>query len=294
MSRTVIKLSGKVTDSPAVLARVAQEIALGRKSGAEVIVVHGGGKQLDEMASKLGLRCETVAGRRITDAATLELAIQVFGGINARVSAALLGAGVEAVGVGGFAGRVITATKRSPKLIVDGTESRLVDFGFVGDVADVRTDLLQGLLAGGFVPVVSSLGADLSGQLLNINADTIAAEIAAAIGAEVAVFVGDTDGILRDPKDSTTLIQRLSISEARDLVQSGHASGGMLPKIAALAKFLEGSPSAAWPVQGGSESPAGVHAHLVNGLKQETILAAFRGDVGVGTIVTRRHVEASH
>ncbi|HEV7394927.1 MAG TPA: acetylglutamate kinase, partial [Pyrinomonadaceae bacterium] len=197
----VIKLSGKVTEHKENLTSLAEELALLHQVGIHLCVIHGGGKQLTDLADKMGVEQTIIDGRRVTDDATLEMAKMIFAGkINTDILAALRHRGVEAVGLSGVDGNIVHAERRPPKEILNretGTREH-VDFGNVGDVVEIKTRLLSVLLDHGYLPVISSLGADSEGAVFNINADTIATEIAVQLKAEKLILLMDVDGLFLD------------------------------------------------------------------------------------------------
>jgi acetylglutamate kinase len=269
----VVKLSGKVTEDKTYLASLAEELALLHQVGIRVCVVHGGGKQLTELADKLGVAQTVIEGRRVTDDETLDLAMMIFRGkINTEILSALRHRGTKAVGLSGIDGGVIKAVRRPPKEITNREtgEAEFVDFGHVGDVVDVDARLIHILLDGDYLPVISSLGADDDGNVFNINADTIAAEIAVQLAAEKLILLSDVNGIYLDPEDDSTKITRLSASEAAAMIDSGRATGGMIPKLQSLISLLE----------------RGVRsAHVIGGKTRNAILAEVFTDEGTGTMV---------
>jgi acetylglutamate kinase len=269
----VVKLSGKVTEDKTYLASLAEELALLHQVGIRVCVVHGGGKQLTELADKLGVAQTVIEGRRVTDDETLDLAMMIFRGkINTEILSALRHRGTKAVGLSGIDGGVIKAVRRPPKEITNREtgEAEFVDFGHVGDVVDVDARLIHILLDGDYLPVISSLGADDDGNVFNINADTIAAEIAVQLAAEKLILLSDVNGIYLDPEDDSTKITRLSASEAAAMIDSGRATGGMIPKLQGLISLLE----------------RGVRsAHVIGGKTRNAILAEVFTDEGTGTMV---------
>src|ERR1044072_2067793 len=237
----VVKLSGKVTEAQENLTSLAEELALLHQVGIRICVVHGGGKQLSDLAKKLGIEQTIIEGRRVTDYATLEMAKMIFAGkINTDILAALRHRSIEAVGLSGVDGNIVHAEKRPPKEILNretGVRDK-VDFGFVGDVVQINARLLTVLLDHGYLPVISSLGADHEGMVFNINADTIAAEIAVQLKAEKLILLSDVDGIYLKAGDPTTKINRLSAAEANKLIESGAATGGMIPKLQSITTLL--------------------------------------------------------
>lgn len=269
----VVKFSGKITEDKNNLASLTQELALLHQVGIRVCVIHGGGKQLTELAKKLGVVQTVIEGRRVTDDDTLDLAKMIFRGkINTEILAALRRHGIEAVGLSGLDGGVIKAVRRPPReVVVDKAtgETEKVDFGHVGDVVDVDARLLNLLLENSYLPVVSSLGADDEGRVFNINADTIASEIAAELKAEKLILLSDVNGIYLDEKDETTKLSRLTSSEARDMIESGRATGGMVPKLQNLISLVERGIGS---------------AHVISGNERNALLSEVFTDQGTGTM----------
>src|SRR5213080_929790 len=228
----VVKLSGKVTEEHENLTSLAEELALLHQVGIRICVVHGGGKQLSDLALQLGISQTIINGRRVTDDATLEMAKMVFAGkINTDILAALRHRSVEAVGLSGVDGNIVHAERRPPKEVVnlETGESEHVDFGHVGDILEINSRLLTVLLDQGYLPVISSLGADAEGKVFNINADTVASEIAIQLKAEKLVLLSDIEGIYLRPGEPGTKLSRLTADEAAGLIEKGSASGGMIP-----------------------------------------------------------------
>lgn len=269
----VVKFSGKVTEDKDNLASLAEELALLHQVGIRVCVIHGGGKQLNELADKLGVVQTVVAGRRVTDDDTLELAKMIFRGkINTEILSQFRRRGVKAVGISGIDGGIITAKKRPPKdmLNAETGETKIIDFGHVGDVVQVNVDLINTMLDSGYLPIISSLGADDDGRIFNINADTIAAEIAVHLNAEKLILLSDVNGIYLMPNDEDTKLSRLTTDDARHMIDSGRATGGMIPKLESLISLL---------------SRGVASAHIVGGTTRNAILAEVFTDEGTGTMV---------
>jgi acetylglutamate kinase len=269
----VVKFSGKVTEDKANLASLAEELALLHQVGIRVCVIHGGGKQLTELAKKLGVVQTVIEGRRVTDDDTLDLAKMIFRGkINTEILAQLRRRGTEAVGLSGIDGGVVKAVKRPPKEMTNREtgETETVDFGHVGDIESVDVRLINLLLDGGYLPVVSSLGADDQGKVFNINADTIAAEIAVGLEAEKLILLSDVNGIYLDQDDEGTKISRLTSADALHLIDSGRATGGMIPKLESLISLLD----------------RGVRsAHIISGTKRNALLSEVFTNEGTGTML---------
>lgn len=269
----VVKFSGKVTESKENLLSLAEELALLHQVGIRVCVIHGGGKQLNELAQKLGVVQTVIEGRRVTDDDTLDLAKMIFRGkINTEILSALRHRGIHAVGLSGIDGGVVKAVRRPPRDVVNKQtgETETVDFGHVGDVVDVDTRLVNLLLENDYLPVISSLGADDDGKVYNINADTIASEIAARLEAEKLILLSDVNGIYLDPADEKTKVTRLSKNEAAELIADGTATGGMIPKLESLISLLDR----------GVKS-----AHVIGGTTRNALLSEVFTDEGTGTML---------
>jgi len=269
----VVKFSGKVTEDKENLASLAEELALLYQVGIRVCVIHGGGKQLNELAERLGVVQTVVAGRRVTDDDTLELAKMVFRGkINTEILAQFRRRGIQAVGLSGIDGGVVTAVKRPPKDVLNKEtgETKIIDFGHVGDVVKIDAALINTMLDSGYLPIVSSLGADDDGRIFNINADTVAAEIAVHLGAEKLIMLSDVNGIYLEEGREETKLSRLTIDEAKEMIESGRATGGMIPKLENLISLL---------------SRGVKSAHIVSGTTRNAILAEVFTDEGTGTMV---------
>ncbi len=269
----VVKLSGKVTEEPENLASLAEELALLHQVGIRVCVVHGGGKQLTALAEQMGVAQKIINGRRVTDDATLDMAKMIFAGkINTDILAALRVRGIHAVGLSGVDGNIVQAKRRPPKDILNRETgiSEQVDFGHVGDVLEIDDRLLRVLLDHNYLPVVSSLGADAEGSVFNINADTIAAEIAVRLEAEKLIMLSDVDGIYLRPGEQATKLSRLTAAEVTALVADGVATGGMIPKLQNITEILR----------------RGVRsAHIIKGSLRNALLSEVFTDEGTGTMI---------
>src|SRR5439155_13390521 len=230
----VVKFSGKVTEDRDRLISLCEELALLHQVGIRVCVIHGGGKQLSELAKKMRVEQTIIEGRRVTDDDTLEMANMIFAGkISTDILAALRHRGVHAVGLSGVDGNIVHAARRPQREVTNKQTgiSAQVDFGHVGDILEIDARLLTVLLDHGYLPVVSSLGADAEGKVFNINADTIASEIAVQLQAEKLVLLSDVDGIYLRAGDPETKLSRLTASDAETLIDDGRATGGMIPKL---------------------------------------------------------------
>src|SRR5438874_2513039 len=269
----VVKFSGKVTEDRDRLISLCEELALLHQVGIRLCVVHGGGKQLSELAAQMGIEQTIIEGRRVTDDATLEMAKMIFAGkINTDILAALRHRGVHAVGLSGVDGNIVHAERRPPKEVTNREtgESAHVDFGHVGDILQIDSSLLTVLLNEGYLSVISSLAADAEGKVFNINADTVASEIAIQLKAEKLVLLSDVEGIYLRPGEPGTNLSRLSAAEAEALIESGTAAGGMIPKLQSIIELL----------RRGVKS-----AHIINGTSRNALLAEVFTDQGTGTMI---------
>lgn len=270
----VVKLGGRLAGHEEALLSLAEEIALLDQVGFRLLLVHGGGEQVNELAARLGIEQKIVHGRRVTDSATLELAKMVFSGkVRTDILSVLRRLGVHTVGLSGLDGGTIRARKRAIQKLKDKETGKdvWVDFGHVGDIVQVDDRLLSLLLENGYVPVISSLGADDEGNVYNINADTVASEIAGHLRAEKLIFLSDVDGILRRRDDPSSRISHLTLEEAELLLSDDSIDAGMIPKVAAIVALLK----------------RGVRsAHVVSGLRRNALLQEVFTAQGAGTMIS--------
>ena len=264
----VVKYGGNVlrakpgqaaVDEDEALASFAEDIVLMRSVGMLPVVVHGGGPQIGALMERVGKEVEFQDGFRVTDADTIDLVRMVLvGKVNRDIVSTVNVHGALAVGLSGEDANLITATARSEAL------------GYVGDVVHVDPVIVHQLLAQGLIPVVATIGTDHSGQAFNINADTAAGALAAALEAEKLVFLTDVSGLRSVPDDPATLINQATVDELDELVASGAATGGMIPKVEACARAVRSG---------------GGHAHILDGRTPHALLLEVFTDRGVGTMV---------
>ena len=228
----VIKVGGEVFADAEKTRELMEQVGILYQVGIRVVLVHGGGPQSTELASALGLTTTIVDGRRVTDGDSLNVATMVLNGqINTRVLASCRDLQIPAVGISGIDAGLIRAHRRPP---VKRDGDAPLDYGFVGDIDSVDADVLRKQLDNGLMPVVSPLSCDESGTILNINADTVAAAIAAELNAEKLILATGTVGILEDVSDPTSLISYIDRAALKKLRESGSLTDGMLPKAAAI------------------------------------------------------------
>jgi acetylglutamate kinase len=226
----IVKIGGEVVSSGELPVLAADLRALVDR-GTSVAVVHGGGPQATDLSKRLGIEVKQVAGRRITDAATLDVMKMIVAGkVNVDVCAGLLAAGLRPVGLHGASALAVRAVKRPPRVVTGGGPDP-IDFGHVGDVVGFNLELLRLLWSGGFVPVVACLGADESGATYNINGDIVGNQLAGALTADHLFLVTGVPGVLRDVKDPSSRLPHLTAAQARQAIADGIVQGGMIPKI---------------------------------------------------------------
>jgi acetylglutamate kinase len=241
------------------LSSFAQDVVLMRAVGMLPVVVHGGGPQIGELMARLGKETEFRDGLRVTDADTLDIARMVLvGKVNRDIVSAINVHGPLAVGMSGEDAKLITAAPSH------------VDLGFVGNVSLVDPTMLQRLVAEGLIPVVATIGADESGQAYNINADTVAGALAEALQAEKLIFLTDTEGLRVVADDPSTVIHQASLEVVDEILRSGGAQGGMMPKVEACARAVRGGVG---------------RAHILDGRVPHALLLELFTDSGVGTMV---------
>lgn len=228
----VLKAGGEVFADAALTRSLMEQIGLLYQVGIRVVLVHGGGPQTTELATAMGIESKFVDGRRVTDENALKVSTMVLNGqINTQILAVCRELELPAVGISGVDAGLIRAHRRAPVKLANGES---VDYGFVGDIDSVDTSVLQKQLDNGLMPVVSPLSSDSSGTLLNINADTVAAEIAVALGAEKLILATGAPGILEDKDDPQSLVSYLDRAGLKKLQDEGKLADGMLPKAAAI------------------------------------------------------------
>ncbi|APB33503.1 acetylglutamate kinase [Gloeomargarita lithophora Alchichica-D10] len=262
----VIKYGGAAMKEEALKQQVISDVVFMACVGLRPILVHGGGPEINTWLDKLGIAPQFKNGLRVTDAVTMEVVEMVLvGRVNKEIVRLINQAGGKAVGIAGVDGNLIQARP-------EGSD----DMGFVGEVKNVQIDLLETLIQGGYIPVVSSVAADETGQAFNINADTVAGELAAALGAEKLILLTDTAGILHNPQDMSTLYHFLNIQQARQLIEQGIISGGMIPKVSCCVRSLAQGVKA---------------AHILDGRLPHSLLLEIFTDTGIGSMIVASGME---
>jgi acetylglutamate kinase len=268
----VVKLGGELVGDNALLTNVARDIAVLHRLAVRIVVVHGGGPQLDAMTQRMGLPIERVAGRRVTSPEVLEAAKMVFRGqLSLDLVTALMKQGERAVGLSGVDGSTVQSARRPEALVTDDSGvRRSVNFGEVGDVTQVDPQLLLSVLDSGAIPVVSPLGVCSDGGVVNVNADTMAAEIAIGIGAEKLLLLTRAPGILADVDAPDSLLHWADLKQLTELEKAGAFKAGMRPKIAAVERALHGGVP---------------RVHVIDGRRDGAMLEEVFTTDGCGTLV---------
>ncbi len=267
----VIKYGGQAMVSDELKHSVAQDIVLLKYIGINPIVVHGGGKEITSLLDRLGIDSRFVGGLRVTDRETMEMVEMVLvGKINKEVVNLLNRHGGKAVGLSGKDSNLLLARKRPPtQAYVDGAE-QYVELGYVGDVTEINATVIEILSKNNYIPVIAPVAVSLEGDGLNINADHVAGELAAALQAEKLILLTDVEGILEVPGRQETLISSVTRQQARDMIISGNISSGMIPKVEACIRALNSGVS---------------RTHIIDGRLSHSMLLEIFTDTGIGTMV---------
>ncbi len=268
----VIKYGGHAMGDQRLAEIFARDIVLMKQVGINPVVVHGGGPQIAKMLERLAVKSEFIDGLRVTDAATVEIVEMVLSGtINKQIVTAINRAGGTAIGLSGKDGGLIQATKvRRTKRDVESNIEKILDLGFVGEPSEINPDILDSLDQGGIIPVIAPIGVGAGGETYNINADTAAGAIAAAIGAARLLMLTDVPGVLDKSGD---LITDITLSDLNKLLDDGTISGGMIPKLETCKMAVEDGVDA---------------AVIIDGRKPHAILLEIFTDSGIGTLINRR------
>ena len=255
----VVKYGGNAMTDPELKKSVMQDLLLLNLVGVKVVLVHGGGPEINSALDKMQIESTFKDGMRVTDEPTMEVVQMVLAGkVNKGLVANLVELGGKAVGLCGIDGNMIKVHKKN------------ADLGLVGEIDDIDTTLIETVISQGYIPVLSSIGVDENGVAYNINADTVAAKVAGALQAETMVAMTNIDGVMRDKDDPTSLIPQLSVAEAEQLKQEGIIAGGMIPKVDCCLEAIEAGAQKVFIING--EIP---HAILIELLTNEGLGTMF-------------------
>lgn len=263
----VVKYGGSAMIDEELKQDVIEDVVLLKLIGFKPIIVHGGGKEISRWVEKVGMDTKFVNGLRVTDADTMELAEMVLARVNKELVAKIQTLGIKAAGISGKDGGLLTVEKK-----FSGSE----DIGFVGDVTEVDTKILEDLLEKDFLPVVFPVGMDKDGVTYNINADEAASSIATALRAEKLAYLSDVEGVRLDPEDPESVISELYTNEAQDLIEQGVISGGMLPKIENCIDAINKGVS---------------RVHIMDGRIPHGLLLEIFTNKGIGTAIIKENEE---
>lgn len=257
----VVKYGGSAMVDENLKKRVIEDVTLLKLVGFKPIIVHGGGKEISRWVSKVGMEPKFINGLRVTDEPTMELAEMVLGKVNKELVQMVESLGVRAIGLSGKDGGLLNVTKKY---------SNGEDIGYVGEIQKVNADILWDLLDKDFLPIVCPIGLDDSFHTYNINADDAACAIARAMNAEKLAFLTDIEGVYKDPKDPSTLISELNVSDGKKLMEEGYIGGGMLPKIQNCIDAIENGVS---------------RVHILDGRIPHCLLLEIFTNKGIGTAI---------
>lgn len=259
----VVKYGGSAMVDEELKKRVIEDVTLLKLVGFKPIIVHGGGKDISRMVSRLGMEPRFVNGLRVTDEETIEIAEMVLGKVNKSLVQLVESLGVRAIGISGKDGALLK---------VDKKYSNGEDIGFVGEIKEVNTQIILDLLEKDFLPIICPIGLDDDYNTYNINADDAACAIAQAMKAEKLAFLTDIEGVYKDPKDPETLISELTVSEAQDLMKDGYIGGGMLPKLQNCIDAINSGVS---------------RVHILDGRIPHCLLLEIFTNKGIGTAILK-------
>jgi len=259
----VVKYGGSAMTDEELKRNVIKDVTLLKLVGFKPIVVHGGGKEISNWVKKVGKEAEFINGLRVTDDETMEIAEMVLSKVNKSLVAMVEELGVRGIGISGKDGGLLQVEKKYS----DGQ-----DIGYVGEITNVNTKILEDLLEKDFLPIVAPIGLDENYVTYNINADDAACAIAKAMGADKLAFLTDIEGVYQNPDDPSTFISRLTVSEAKEMIEKGYIGGGMLPKLNNCTDAIE----------------AGVNrVHILDGRKMHSLLLEVFTNKGIGTMFFR-------
>ncbi|MDR2624654.1 MAG: acetylglutamate kinase [Methanobrevibacter sp.] len=273
--KIMIKYGGQAMIDDDGMSSTVEDIALLKYVGMQPIIVHGGGLEITRSMNKLGKEPKFIQGLRITDEETMEIIKMVLvGKINTNIVSKLGLHGGKGIGFSGKDTSLITACKKAPQKIKNNKtgEEVIIDLGLVGEIKSINPEIIELLTANHYIPVISPIGIDFHGDTLNLNADTVAGELASELNAEKLIILTDVPGVLEDPKDSETLIRKINLDDIDDLVARGIIGGGMIPKIETCVNAIKG----------GVKS-----AHIIDGRIKHSLLLEIFTKNGIGTMITK-------
>lgn len=270
----LIKMGGHAIVDPEIMEKIVQDIVLLKFVGIHPVIVHGGGPEITEKMERMGKKPEFVAGLRVTDDETLEIARMVLvGNVNSKIVSLISKHGGKGIGLSGSDGRLIVARKLAPQRVTVGGVEKEIDLGWVGETAVINPEIVMILAGKGYIPVISPIATDEKGNDLNVNADTVAGDIASALHTKKLIVLTDVPGVLRNPKDPKTRISRIAFEEIETLIADNIISGGMIPKIRSSVAALKGGVK---------------QVHIIDGGSPHSLLLELFTNEGIGTMIYRK------
>lgn len=272
--KIMIKYGGHAMIDAEAKTSTARDTVLLKYVGMQPIVTHGGGPEISRSMSKLGKEPQFIEGLRVTDQETMDIVKMVLvGKINTEIVSNIGVHGGKGVGISGKDNLLIKARKRAPHMVVDHNgEEKMVDLGLVGEIDSINTEIVDVLTSNDYIPIISPIGVDESGETLNLNADTVAGDIASHVGAEKLIILTDVPGILEDPDDPESLVRRVNMDETRELIEQGIVKDGMLPKVLTCMDAVKNGVSS---------------AHIIDGRIKHSLLLEIFTKSGIGTMITK-------
>ena len=273
--KVLIKYGGHAMIDSDAMSSTARDTVLLKYVGMKPMVVHGGGPEISRSMNKLGKKPKFIGGLRITDQETMDIVKMVLvGKINTDIVSNICLHGGKGVGISGKDNHLIKARKRAPQVVVDNTsgEESTVDLGLVGEIENVNPEIIDMLTENDYIPIVSPIGVDEKANTLNLNADTVAGDIAAKVDAEKLIVLTDVPGILENPNDPETLIKRVRVDEIMELIDDGIVKDGMIPKVSTCLNAIDNGVKT---------------AHIIDGRIKHSVLLEIFTKKGIGTMITR-------
>lgn len=269
-SKVVIKIGGHALIDESIMDKITQDLVLLRFVGICPVVVHGGGPEITRLMERLGKKPKFIGGLRITDDETMEIARMVLvGSVNERIVSFIGKHGGKGIGLSGNDGTLIVAKKKQKQTVGIAGEEREVDLGWVGEIEAINAEIINITSDRGYIPIISPVAVDNAGNSLNVNADSVAGEIAYTIKAKKLILLTDVPGVLRNPDEPTTLISKATPAEIKELIANNVIGEGMIPKAEACLKAASGN----------------VTAHIIDGREPHSILLELFTNRGIGTMI---------
>lgn len=273
--KIMIKYGGHAMIDAEAKSSTARDTVLLKYVGMKPIVVHGGGPEISRSMNKLGKEPQFIEGLRVTDQETMDIVKMVLvGKINTEIVANIGLHGGKGVGLSGKDNQLLVARKRAPQVVVNDKtgEEKTVDLGLVGEIDSINPEIIDVMTSNDYIPIVSPIGVDERGNTLNLNADTVAGDLASHVDAEKLIILTDVPGILEDPQDPESLIKKVSVDETLELIDQGIVRDGMLPKVLTCINAIQNGVSS---------------THIIDGRIRHSILLEIFTKMGIGTMITK-------